>query len=87
MPRNGCGNYNRLHDDAVFGVHFGLREEKAMIRFVLINWLVLLALALSAAGFLFCGFFGAVAGVPLFLLDWSLKLGAILRELRKRGGK
>lgn len=56
-----------------------------MIRFVLINWLVWLALALSAAGFLFGGFFGAVAGVPLFLLDWSLKLGAILCEIRKKG--
>lgn len=58
-----------------------------MFGFIFGNWLVWLALALSAAGFLFGGFFGAVAGVPLFLLDWSLKLGAILRELRKRGGK
>ena len=50
-----------------------------MFGFIFGNWLVWLALALSAAGFLFSGFFGAVAGVPLFLLDWSLKLGAILR--------
>ena len=56
-----------------------------MFGFIFVNWLVWLALVLSAAGFLFCGFFGAVAGVPLFLLDWSLKLGAILRELRKKG--
>ena len=55
-----------------------------MFGFIFGNWLVWLALALSAAGFLLGGFFGAVAGVPLFLLDWSLKLGAILRELRKK---
>lgn len=58
-----------------------------MFGFIFVNWLVWLALALSAAGFMFGGFFGAVAGVPLFLLDWSLKLGAILRELRKKGTK
>lgn len=57
---------------------------KKTFGFFIVNWLVLAALALSAAGFLFGGFFGAVAGVPLFLLDWSLKLGAILRELRKK---
>lgn len=56
-----------------------------MFGFIFGNWLVWLALALSVAGFVMGGFFGAVAGVPLFLLDWSLKLGAILRELRKKG--
>ena len=60
---------------------------KKTFGFFIVNWLVLAALALSAAGFLFGGFFGAVAGVPMFLLDWSLKLGAILRELRKKGAE
>ena len=53
--------------------------------FFIVNWLVLAALSASAIGFFAAGVFGAVAGVPLFLLDWSLKLGAILRELRKKG--
>lgn len=59
---------------------------KKVLGFFLVNWLVLAALSASAIGFFTAGIFGAVAGVPLFLLDWSLKLGAILRELRKKGG-
>lgn len=51
---------------------------KKTFGFFVVNWLVLAALSASAIGFF-------AAGVPLFLLDWSLKLGAILRELRKKG--
>lgn len=57
---------------------------KKTFGFFVVNWLVLAALSASAIGFFAAGVFGAVAGVPLFLLDWSLKLGAILRELRKK---
>ena len=85
MPRNGGRYCFRRNDNGVFGFYFGLVKE--MFEFIFGNWLVWLALALSAAGFLFGGFFGAVAGVPLFLLDWSMKLGAILREMRKKGTK
>lgn len=59
---------------------------KNAFAFVVVNWLVFAAVVATGAGFVFSGFFGAVAGVPLIMLDWSLKLGAILRELRKKGG-
>lgn len=58
---------------------------KGVFLFFWTNWLVFAAVVATGAGFVFGGFFGAVAGVPLIMLDWSLKLGAILREIRKRG--
>lgn len=58
---------------------------KGVFLFFWTNWLVFAAAVATGAGFVFGGFFGAVAGVPLIMLDWSLKLGAILREIRRRG--